>query len=277
MRTSFFILLLLLLWLLAGCNFERNNPPTAEQTVQAMREYVIAAGIFSDSFEESDNAARDADNQLGSLKQFKTGFPVITIEPFDQHTWPKTITVDWGSENYLCQDNRYRRGKIIIMASDYYRNENSVLTINFDNFYQNNHKVEGNETVTNTGRNTDGFIVHTVVVSNGKITTPENKYIYFTQNSERTWIEGESTITEPCDDVYLIAGCQTGISSDSIHYEINVEESLNALVCCKWFRSGLLHVTIEDLPLIEIDYGETDCNNQAVVSFNGVDYPIEMQ
>lgn len=271
------LFLFVMLILLTACTVEKQNPPTPEETLRAMQEYILVSGMFSDAFEESNDAAKDSDNQLSGKEHGKNGFPVVSIEPFDLTTWPKTITADYGNSNFLCIDGRYRRGKIIITASDFYRNEGSVHTVNFDEYFQNDHKLEGTQTIINQGRNTDEFLVYDVEVSNGKVTTPDAKIIYFEQNSSRTWIEGEGTIFQPCDDVYLIDGTQNGISSDSINYTITVVQSLNVLICCKWIRSGILNINIEQLPVISIDYGETQCDNQATVSFGGTSYPVVMQ
>ncbi len=271
------IFLIAALTVLSACTVEKQNPPTPEETLRAMQEYILVSGMFSDAFEESNDAAKDSDNQLSGKEYGKNGFPVVSIEPFDLTTWPKTITADYGNSNYLCIDGRYRRGKIIITGSDFYQNEGSEYTVNFDDYFQNDHKLEGTQTIINQGRNTDEFLVYDVVVSNGKITTPDAKIIYFEQNSSRTWIEGEGTIFQPCDDVYLIDGTQNGISSDSINYTITVAQSLNVLICCKWIRSGILNINIEQLPVIGIDYGETQCDNQATVSFGGTSYPVVMQ
>lgn len=271
------LFLFVMLILLTACTVEKQNPPTPEETLRAMQEYILVSGMFSDAFEESNDAAKDSDNQLSGKEHGKNGFPVVSIEPFDLTTWPKTITADYGNSNFLCIDGRYRRGKIIITASDFYRNEGSVHTVNFDEYFQNDHKLEGTQTIINQGRNTDEFLVYDVEVSNGKVTTPDAKIIYFEQNSSRTWIEGEGTIFQPCDDVYLIDGTQNGISSDSINYTITVVQSLNVLICCKWIRSGILNINIEQLPVISIDYGETQCDNQATVSFGGTNYPVVMQ
>lgn len=271
------IISLLAAAIFTACTVEREKPPTPEETVRAMQEYIMVAKIFSDSFDEASDAGKESDEQLEGKKGPKSDFPIITIEPFDLVTWPKTITADYGTTNYLCLDGRYRRGKIVITASDFYRNEGAEYVVNFENYYQNDHKVEGTQTVTNSGRNNDGFLVYGVVITNGKITTPESKVVYFNQNSTRTWTEGESTVIQPCDDVYLIAGTQDGVSSDSIHYTITVPEDLNVLVCCKWVRSGILNINIEELPTISIDYGETNCDNQATISFGGNTYPVNME
>ena len=85
-----------------------------------------------------------------------------------------------------------------------------------------NHKVEGTQIVTNSGRNSADNLVYTVVINDGKVTTPQNHIIYYEENTSREWVGGESTITDVCDDNYYITGTQNGMSSDSIEYTLTV-------------------------------------------------------
>ncbi len=58
----------------------------------------------------------------------KDGFPFgncATIE-FDIESNPKKVTIDFGETNCLCEDNRYRKGKIIVEYTGNYYEEGSV-------------------------------------------------------------------------------------------------------------------------------------------------------
>ncbi len=256
----------------------QDNPPTNDQVLKAVQDYSIASKLFSDSFSESDKAAKNSDEQIDNHNQGqKDGYPIITITPFDAVTWPKNITVDYGNTNYLCQDGRYRRGKILIETTGFYRQAGTVITVTFDNYYQNDHKVEGTQVITNNGRGEDGFLSYTVNINEGRITTPEDKVITFNESSVRKWIEGEETILQHCDDVYEITGTQNGISSNQITYTLTVIEALNVQVCCRWIRGGILNLDIEGLPTISVNYGDNTCNATATVTINGTEYPIIMQ
>jgi len=112
-------------------------------------------------------------------------------------------------------------------------------------------------------------------VQNAVITTPENKT--FSWNSVRTheWIEGEPTVLNPYDDVYLVTGSANGVSSANENYVITITRPLNVLVGCRWVRAGELKIEIEGLPVIMVDYGTVpDCNASANVTFYGTTYPI---
>ena len=279
MKKTLFLLLSALIFS-SGCIIEKPDPPpTTTEVVNALTEYALINKIYSDSFDVADDAAKDADEQIDGKKTTKDGYPIISISPLDATTWPKSITIDYGTENFLGIDGRYRRGIIQIETSDYYRNEGAILSITYSNYYQNNYKVEGTQIVTNNGLNDNNNLVYTVEVEAGHITSPEDLHIYFEQNTTREWTEGSETLLQPCDDVYLIEGTQTGTSSDNIDYTLTIQEPLDILICCKWVRTGLLDVAIEDLTSITIDYGygTGGCDNQAAIIINDNSYPITME
>jgi len=70
------LFLFVMLILLTTCTIEKQNPPTPEETLRAMQEYILVSGMFSDAFEESNDAAKDSDNQLSGKEHGKNGFPV---------------------------------------------------------------------------------------------------------------------------------------------------------------------------------------------------------
>lgn len=283
MKNLFYLFLLLTIssTLFVACEKDEEEeptlPPTTEEALGAIEEYVLVNKLFSDAANETESAARYADDTIQNKSGNNKTYPQITIEPFDAVNWPKTVTVNYGETNFLCQDERYRRGKIIFETTGWYHIEGTVINVSFDDYYQNDFKVDGNQIITNQGRNEDDNLVFSVVIENGEVTTPDNKVIYYEENTTREWIEGEDTPLEICDDVYLIDGIQSGISSDDISYDLIVQEDLNIQVCCHWIRGGILDVNIQGLPTISINYGDGECNSSATITIMGVEYEIEME
>jgi len=134
----------------------------------------------------------------------------ITITPFDLTTFPKIIVVNFGTTNCLCNAGRYRRGKLNLVTTGWVRNSGTVITITPQDYYVNNNKVEGQNTISNKGRNTAGHINYDIVV-HGTISTFEGTTsLDCVRNHE--WIEGDNTIFNPWDDVFLIRGEAWGTS-----------------------------------------------------------------
>jgi hypothetical protein len=292
---SILIALATMVWVFTACekdddpdtnddNSDDTEQVSNEDALAAIGDYAKAQNMFSEATDEAEHAARVSDdsinNRAGSAITAKEGgYPQITIDPFDATTWPKTISVDFGEQNIVCEDGRERRGVINIEATDFYHNEGAELTTTFDNFYQNDHKVEGTRVCTNNGENGAGNLTYSLVINDGHITTPEGEHIYYEENTEREWVAGDTTLLNPWDDNYMVTGTQSGLSTDSIPYDLNVHSAdpLDVLVGCQWIRAGKLDLNIESIPTITINYGDGTCDDQAVATMYGQDYPFTMQ
>jgi hypothetical protein len=256
---------------------EEEEPTTTEQTLNALKESSIVNKMYCDVFSEADDAAKYTDAQIsGKNNGRKSTYPIITITPLDATTWPKTVTVDYGTLNFLCTDMRFRRGIISFETTGFYREPGTVITITFDNFYQNDYKLEGTQIVTNEGRNPENNLYYSVLITDGLVITPNNKTILYDENTSREWAEGESTATDLCDDTYFVTGTQSGLSSDSIAYDLTIQQKLDIKVCCAFIRAGILDVNIEGGSTISIDYGDGTCDNEASATLLGTVYPIEL-
>lgn len=257
---------------------DSNNISNKQPSFSAVTDNAIAEGIFADVFNQSGKASKDAEEATSNknLKGVLTGCPTITISPFDL-TWPKNITVDFGSTNCLGTDGHNRRGIIHIHATNTWHTPGSVTTITFTDYYIDDHRVEGTEIITNTGRNIQNNLVFTADVQNAKITKPDNTFIMWNSLRQQEWTEGEPSILNPYDDVYMVTGNVTGVSSGGENYTIYVLTPLNILVGCQWIRAGIIEINIQGLPSITVDYGSGVCDGYCEATVNGVSYPIIMQ
>ena len=166
--------------------------------------------------------------------------------------------------NCLCADGRNRRGKVIINYTGAYADSASVHTITFDNYYQNDNKIEGTKTVTNMGHNTSGQTYYNIVVA-GTITKTDGTVISTAWNRVRTWVAGAATPLDWTDDIYRITGAGTitrpaGVVSVSIPATTPLEVHLD----CKWIESGSIIYTLPSGLTRTLNYGDTPaCDNQA--------------
>lgn len=255
---------------------ENNTPKTPDFGVLA--DAALGENIFGDVFSQSNNAVNEAEEQTSNKagKAHKSNCPTLTISPFDL-TWPKNITVDFGPTNCVGSDGRSRRGIINIHATEAWRMPGAVTTITFDDYYIDNHKVEGTKIITNNGRNIDSNLVYTVDVQNAKVTKPDNTFLTWESLRQHEWIEGEATILNPYDDGYLITGDYAGISSGGENYTIDIISALYIHMSCAWIKAGIIDVNIDGVSTIRVDYGDGSCNPNANVIYEGITYPIVMQ
>ncbi len=236
---------------------------TAEAIV-AMGEYSQAAWHFQAMSVASEEAVLSIENMpTGTLKSKS---PEINIEQESWGTFPKTITVDYGTSGLLGLDGVTRKGKLYIeLQNAWYGVLGSVQITTLEDYYQNNHKIEGVRTVVNTGKNNSGKITHSVKIEGGKINNPAGQIILYTQETIRTWIKGDDTPLIIEDDVYTISGKQEGTCTNGVKYRMDTRNNYPLVLelSCAYIKSGILDITIANTPAMYIDYF-TDVNDDNV-------------
>ena len=252
--------------------FEWKDTQTASDNEQA-------EGIADEAVNISDNAARGFNNVArlsGSegMLEAMSGCATVTKDTVSN---PQVITIDFGPTNCLCNDGRYRRGKIITTyTGGRYFDIGSVKTVTFDNFYRNDNKVEGTRTITNNGSNAAGQPYWTITAQNMKITRPDGTFHTWNSTRTRTMISGQSTQQSWTDDEYSITGTASGVNKAGKAYTATITTPLHRLLSCRWIDSGIVEIVPEDGPTRTLDYGSGACDNILTVSVGSRTRTIEM-
>lgn len=187
----------------------------------------------------------------------------------DTTSTPRKITIDFGTTNCLCNDGRYRKGKIIITYTGKYRDSGSVHTIGFDGYYVNNNQVLGNKTVTNMGKNSSGQSYFNISVNGMMILNTTGDTISHVASRTRTWIAGEST-TALSDDVYSITGSGTNTRANGKMVNYTITSPLTLALNCRWIEQGTVDITPAGATKARtLDYGSGTCDDQATITVNG--------
>ena len=148
-----------------------------------------------------------------------------------------------------------------------YRDSGSTHTITFSNYFVNDNQVQGTKTVSNTGRNTGGNLVFSIV-ENGSVTQPGGGTITRSSNRFREWFAGESTPIWN-DDIYLLTGNANGTNADGDAFTSSITTALRKEIGCRNVVSGVLEFTPASRPTRTIDFGNGTCDNTATVTVNG--------
>ena len=289
MQKRIFLATLITGWLLWSCNDIEKKTISNEEAVTLLTESVTAYDLFSSIQDEAFQRGDVVENSLKSATKQNDTYPRLKVEPSDLTTWPKTITINYGSEEIEGIDQRMRKGSIIINASNFASLPNASWEITFDEYYQDGYKIEGTQTIQNKGLNSSNHPEYSCKVEDGAITSPDGKQFRFEQQTTREWISGYDThlvlsgdTEDFCDDEYLISGSHSGISSHGYLYEMSTKQDLHVNVCCRWIMEGILSVTLPDNDLnCQINYhpsSETGdlCNNQAVFTIFEDQTPITL-
>lgn len=187
---------------------------------------------------------------------------------------PHQLIVDFGEENCLCNDGKYRRGKIMVSFTGRYPEEGTVLIHTYDDYFVNDNQVSGSRVVTNMGMNPANHLYFTVIVD-GQIIKSDGNIILWQSDRIREWVEGSETWTL-WDDIYHLSGTVDGVAANGKAYHLETITPLRKEIGCPHFVSGILEMQIDNKPTITIDYGDGDCDNLVMVTINGRTYKLKL-
>lgn len=265
-RIALIAFILLIGFAYTGC---RKNDRDNDKDTTSARDNFFAenafAGIFKSIGEYADSSAL-----------IRVGCAIYTVDSIGTTSWPKTLTINFGTTNCMCADGNLRRGIITASFTGRYRDSLTVITISTSNYYHNNNFVQaGTHTITNNGRNASGNLSYTINVQNASVITSSGTISW---NSYRTreWIAGESTAANPMDDVYSITGTANGTAVNANTFTVTIDNPLIVALNCPYIQKGKLTLTPTSLSPRIIDFGGGACDNNATVTINGVVYEVTM-
>ena len=260
--TQKFALLALAALSLAACRKQEDEAPNHDYT--SALDNSIGEAMFNDMLQQSDAAAED-----GGIRASLDGCVDTVI--IDLNAMPHTMLINFGTVNCEGTDGRNRRGSILVTFTGAYSDQGTVITITPQNYYVNDHRVQGSKTVTNMGLDQDGHPYFTVSVA-GTVTAPDNSWTStHNANRVRTWFAGDDTAT-PWDDVYLITGSGNGINRNGLPYSLAITQALRIEIGCPWIVSGKLDITPDALSTRSVDFGSGSCDDDLSVTVDGTTY-----
>lgn len=265
------ILMLGFVLFLSNCRKDEADEETLTVSDQALAEQ-----IFTDVKSISDQAAE------GGLQTFIPGMtegilgPCATIT-HDTTVSPRKLTIDFGTTNCLCNDNKYRRGKILVSYTGRYRSPGTVITITFDNYFVNDNQVTNNstKTITNNNRNTSNNLYYTIQVTATVLKVNSGGTISWTSTRTREWVAGESTPAWN-DDEYKITGYATGTGSNGYPFTVTITKPLYIKLNCRYIVEGTLDLLPTGKLKRTLDYGNGTCDDKATVTINGKVFNISL-
>jgi hypothetical protein len=260
--------------LLTSCKKEEDQP--VDQDTSVASDNSLAEQSYDDAQSIADEASTGSLSSYFSpvADQSRQLLSACATVTHDTMSTPRTITINFGNTNCLCNDGRYRRGIINVSYTGAYRDSLSTHTITFTNYYVNDNQIMGTKTVTNNGHNSSGYLSYAVNV-NGQIIKADGGIITWTSARTRQWILGESTPTWS-DDVYLISGSGSGTNASGNSFTMSILTSLRKEIGCRHFVSGTLTITPSGKPVRTVDFGTGACDNQATVTINSHVYNITL-
>ena len=131
---------------------------------QSASESSLATSINNDMNNIADEAGRNK-----NVSSFKTSEASAVLSScatlhFDTlvSSNADSITINFGNNNCLCGDGRYRRGTLLVVYTGKYRDSLTTINVTPLNYFVNDNKVSGNKTVKNLGHNAQGHLVYDI-------------------------------------------------------------------------------------------------------------------
>lgn len=268
-----------------ACKKEKETE--LEFDTQATQDNSLAESTFNDV----NNIANQAiENGQGGLLTYRfdegssllSVCATVTVTP-DSSGPGGTLDIDFGSQNCLCRDYRYRRGIIRVHYTGAYRDSGTVITTTFNNYFvgrdsSNMYSITGQKTVTNKGHNADQHLWYTINV-NGQLENKNGQILTWNSQREREWITGESTsgLNGWLDDQYYIRGSASGTSFEGTSFSVNITKRLWVALDCAFVKEGTFELTPTGKPTRTFDYGNGICDDSATVTVNNTVFPIRLR
>jgi hypothetical protein len=254
----------------------------SDSDTQPAQDNSLAEGNYNDA-----NTLVDASVSYGTSFTFRTATNqnVARIEDIlgncgsvtiDTTSATRAVVINFGTSNCLCVDGRYRRGKINASWTGKYRDQGTMVTITYDNYFVNDNQIKGTHKTTNMGLNNASHLVYKIEVDGSIVKASNGGTITWKSTREREWVAGSGTPLNILDDTYSITGSASGTIASGDAYTISITQALVRKMSCNWFESGKIEVTPAGRLTRTLDYGSTGCDNKATVTIGSSTFNVTL-
>lgn len=211
--------------------------------------------------------------ELGSTTTNPARCFTITVVPNIPHVFPKTVTIDFGT-GCLGRDGKYRKGKIVSIYTNPMIVPGAKVSTTFIGYHVDSFKIEGTHITENTSfSNMQGWKIKVI---DGKITnTNNNRWRKWNSVKDVLQVTGNGTPNFPLDDIYKIEGGATGSNSGGHTWSSQIVDPLIKKFVCPWIVKGTVRLMRDGRSAL-LDYGNGNCDNQAIIYINGVPHIITL-
>ncbi len=291
LATLFFALTTLLI---TSCQKENSQNGTEdEQEQEASRASgeadaeaeVIFNGVFDDAMGVNDEVALGGTGVFGRINACPT---VTIVRATPTSPFPVTVTLDFGAAGCTGPDGHFRKGKVITTYTNRLLVPGAMATTRFEDFYVDSVKVQGIHKITNTSTPFTPPAPPVdrkfkVEVIDGKLTKPSGNFVEWNSVKFIAQWEGLGSIT-PIDDIFKIEGNARGRvrrGAILVLWESNIMEPLFKRFTCRWITRGKVKtVRVAATPtspwVAVLDFGNGTCDNQAILTINGIPRQITL-
>ena len=277
------------LLMIVSCQIETSQTLTEEQQQQeasmvSSESDAEAEIVFNDVFDDAMGVNDEVGLEgCGTLNRVNPCYTITVTRLNPPNAFPVKIVIDFGTTGCRGLDGHFRRGKIITEYTNRLIIPGASATTRFDGFYVDSIKVEGTHKIANTS-SSNTTRQYTVDVTDARLTKPSGNYVEWRNHKVITQIEGLLTVV-PLDDIFRIEGSASGKVKRGallVAWESNILEPLIKKFNCRWIVKGTTRTvranSTANSPWIAVlNFGDGTCDNQAVITINGISHQITLR
>ncbi len=250
---------------------EKATPQTDQATVEQAKQAMANQEIMLSSFNIAQWGVESA-NGVQEGKVDERGCANITVTPQNPFVFPKIVTADFGA-GCTDDDGKFKKGKVIMTVGAFWE-PNAAIIVTYDNYYEDNVKIEGQFTFTNLST-ANAAILRIDAEGIKLIDQSNNKTFKFTGNQTYTQTAGHATAQNTSDDVFEITGSILSTLPTGENVDWLITTPLVKANSCAWISLGKGTLSINGFP-VYVNYGNGNCDNQGTYTVNGQVYPFTM-
>lgn len=214
--------------------------------------------------------------ESNGYKSLKDTCPLIIVEHPDSIFFPRTIIIDYGDSYCETFHGAMKKGKIVIEITAPIQHAGSIRSASFEDFYIDEHKIEGIKTLVNKGFNDAGNLNFDATLIGGKIIFPDARVATRESNHNREWTKGIENPEYWWDNEWLLRGSATGSHRDGKTYVNTITEPILIKAMCHFAVSGTMELLIQNQFLLVLDFGDGECDRIATLTFGDLIWEIEL-
>lgn len=239
--------------------------------------YNDAFNVVMQTGNSSSNGGVSVESVNGNVSNYSSGSSnilgscaTVTVSPEDANTFPKTITVDFGS-GCTSLAGFTRKGSITYTLSGHLFYPGTTVSATFNGYSVNGYQLSGTYSIANNS--TESGFNFTTAVTDGQVIFPDSTSTTYTYSGTKTVVQtaGFSTPTDLTDDTYNITGRHSYSSSASGKTLVDSIDMKSPLVVngqCTHIVSGIIDFvyTQGSTSLTgTFDYGDGSCDANATI------------
>jgi hypothetical protein len=207
-----------------------------------------------------------------SVSEVTSDSVTVTVDKPDGTTFPKTVTIDYGTSGVTGKRGNVLKGKMVVTISDKMNVVGSTKTIKFVDFSINGNALAGSKKIIFNGN------ASWSIIATDTITRTDGTVVTWTTERTRTRIDDNETPLIKWDDTFSIIGSSTGLNAKGKAYTMTIDGN-NPLIIgglYPFFTKGTVIITSETKTVI-MDYGDGTKDALATVTVHGKTKTINLR